>query len=357
MTDDGLLPAKDLGETPNLSSEADDYDSLPETLYELCSVNVRGWDNDDEEEARSFAGSVMGLAKTFSRYLDLSNLQSIVIGYDYREALASVTGADPKKNAPTTNEYGEGAAMAMTVMRDDEPWKVVVMWTPLVRQIVDEGHEHHKLALHTFWHELVHVDDTRVFATTFPGGWRAAFGRDELENRLLEMVNPCQSEYSAARKSAFWVPDYGSNYLDMLESALKDVDSQIRRARIAYRMHGDMDVLWPIVTERVRFLFQALGYALGHVDGVAASSNPNEELLARFEAHLDKIGELPSGWIVKEARAASRKLFDTHPWPGIEVFSDLNEIALKLIQQFRLYPRNQGEGLYIDAPYTSILDL
>jgi hypothetical protein len=338
------------------AAEDPDHESRPETLYAACNVNVRGWDNDDEDEARAFAGTVLGLARAFSKYLDLSRLESIVIGYDYPEALASVTGA-ATDSAPTVNEYGEGSAMAVTVVRDDQPWKVVVIWTPLVRQIADETHENHKLALHTFWHELVHVDDLQYFATTFPGGWRAARERNAMEGAFMAMVNPCQSEYSAARKSAFFKPDYGHGYLEMLEASLKDVDEQIREARIAYRLHGDMGVLWPIVTERVRFLFQAMGYALGHVDGVGHANDADGALMAQYEERLAKAAALPSGWILEETRKASQTLFDTNPWPSLDVFSDLIGIAEKLINQFGLYPRVAGEDLYIDAPYTSILDL
>ena len=115
------------------------------TLYEHCSINVRGWDSDNEEEARTFAHGVLEMAREMSRYLDLSHLEAIVIGSDYREALASVDrSADASPAVPTSNEYGEGGAMAVSVVRNDEPWSVVVIWLPLVRQMIDTAHDHHK---------------------------------------------------------------------------------------------------------------------------------------------------------------------------------------------------------------------
>ena len=48
----------------------------------------------------------MSLAKELSRYLDLSRLESIVIGWDYAEALASVDRGDGiPPAAPTANKY------------------------------------------------------------------------------------------------------------------------------------------------------------------------------------------------------------------------------------------------------------
>ncbi|MBS0274132.1 MAG: hypothetical protein JSR55_06955 [Proteobacteria bacterium] len=61
-----------------------------ETLPPNCSVNIRGWEDDNEAQAREFGEGVMSLAKELSRYLDLSRLKSIIIGWDYAEALASV---------------------------------------------------------------------------------------------------------------------------------------------------------------------------------------------------------------------------------------------------------------------------
>ena len=80
-----------------------------ETLPSNCSVNIRGWGNKNEAEAREFGRVVMSLAKKLSRYLDLSRLKSVVIGWDYAEVLASVDHGDGiPPAAPTANEYEQG---------------------------------------------------------------------------------------------------------------------------------------------------------------------------------------------------------------------------------------------------------
>ena len=119
-----------------------------ETLPSNCSVNIRGWENDNEAEAREFGRVVMSLAKELSRYLDLSRLESIIVGWDYAEALVSVDRGDGiPPAAPTANEYGLGGAMALHMVRNDEIWSVVVIWTGLVRQLNHTDHPEHKLAL------------------------------------------------------------------------------------------------------------------------------------------------------------------------------------------------------------------
>ncbi|MEY9097983.1 hypothetical protein ABIA24_000892 [Sinorhizobium fredii] len=333
--------------------------SLPEpTLYPKFSVQVRGWENDITEEVTEFAQVILAETYDISRYLDLSRLESIVIGADYREALESVNEASAQPTAaPTSNEYGQGAAMARHVMRDDEIWSVVVIWTPLVRQIADKDHELHKFALHIFFHELVHVDDLRLFSRTYPGGWKAAKPRDGRDLYLQSIVNPCQSEYSAQRRSAWVDPEAGFELLNMLEKVLLDVDNQVREERLKYRLHGDMDVLWPIVFERLTFLFQCLGYGLGHADWAINARGDDPERANRYERRLNELAELPSGWLLADCRKAVQPFFEMENWSGMEVFDPLIEVAEKLLNQYGMFTSASGDGIYVDMPYTGLHDL
>ncbi|WP_246780829.1 hypothetical protein [Rhizobium ruizarguesonis] len=143
----------------------DALDSTP-TLNPQFTVTIRGWEDDKEEEARDFGQRLCQLTREISNFIDLSRLDRIVIGSDYHEALASVNGEQAPAPTPTANEYGNGAAMATNIFRGDEVWSVVVIWTPLVRAIFDHEDPNQPLALHTFVHELIHVDDTRLATTT-----------------------------------------------------------------------------------------------------------------------------------------------------------------------------------------------
>ena len=329
-----------------------------ESLPPNCSVNVRGWENDNEGQARQFGEGVMSLAKELSRYLDLSRLKSIIIGWDYAEALASVDRGDGiPPAAPTANEYGQGGAMAVHVVHNDEIWSVVVIWTGLVRQLNQTDHPEHKLALQTFVNELVHVDDLRLFTRTYPGGWRAAKPRDGRDANLQPIVNPCQSEYSAQRRAAWAAPEHGLDLLEMLGKAMKDVDDQIRSARLSYRLHGDMDKYWPVVVERLTFLFQAIGYGLGHADWVEAKADDHPELAARYRAKLEELAGYPSGWMLDACRDAVQPFFDLEEWIDQEIYDPLIEVLERLLNQNGMYTRAHGDGIHVDMPYTGFHDL
>lgn len=329
-----------------------------ETLPSNCVISIRGWENDNEAEAREFGEDVISLTKVLSRYLDLSRLESIVIGWDYAEALASVDRGDGIPPAsPTTNEYGLSGAMAVHVIRGDEIWNVVVIWTGLVRQLIQTDHQEHKLALQTFVHELVHVHDLRLFTRTYPGGWRAAKPRDGRDASLQPIVNRCQSEYSAQRRAAWAAPEHGLDLLDMLGKAMKDVDDQIRSARLSYRLHGDMEKYWPVVVERLSFLFQAIGYGIGHADWVAANEDEHPELAARYRAKLDELAGYPSGWMLDACRAAVLPFFQLEEWIDQEVYDPLIDVLERLLNQNGMHTRAHGDGIYVDMPYTGFHDL
>ena len=337
---------------------AESEETPDETLPLNFSVKIRDWENENEAEAREFGQVVMFLAKELSRFLDLSCLESIVISWDYAEALASVDRGDSiPPAAPTANEYGLGGAMALHTVRNDEIWNVVVIQTGLVRQLNQSDHPEHKLALQTFVHELAHVHDLRLFARTYPGGWRAAKPRDGRDAKLLPIVNPCQSEYSAQRRAAWAAPEHGLDLLDMLSEAMKDVDDQIRSARLSYRVHGDMGKYWSAVAERLTFLFQAIGYGLGHADWVEANVDDHPELAARYRAKLRDLAGYPSGWVLDACRDAVQPFFDLEEWSDLKIYDPLIEVLERLLNQNGMHTRAHGDSIYVDMSYTGPHDL
>lgn len=313
-------------------------------------MNVRGWPT-TEEDARRVGETILAIARSVSRTFDLSRLESFVVGMDYREALASVRAGDLSSTMlPTSNEYGEGSAMAATVIRDDEPWSVVVIWAPLAMGIADRDHEGHTAAVHTLIHELAHVDELRLFAKTFPGGWRAAQSPDARHAALFGMIEPSYSEYVAERAAAGSWPELGDSYLGMLEGALGDVDEQIRAARYAYRRDGDLERFWGLVQARVRFLFQAIGYALGHADWIATDDEVDPALKASTQARVDALAAYPSGWVVGDARRALQPFFRVEAFTGMAMFDDLVALCERLLNQYGIFTSPTGNGLFIDVP-------
>lgn len=330
-------------------------DALP-TLPASFAVQIRGWENEDE--ARRFGEEISAWVYEFSKYRDLCRLQSVVIAWDYPEALANIdTGDAMPVAARTQNEYGQGGAMAVTLKQNDELWSSVVIWTPLVRELVDSNHPDHKLAVLTLAHELVHVEDQRIFESTYPGGWQSAKARDAREAEMQRIVNPCQSEYSAQRRSACFAPESGMELMDMLENAMRDVDEQITKARRAYRWHGDVERFWETARERLAFLFQAIGYAIGHADYIANDGAISADLAQQFKNKEQRIAELPQGWLLDACRDAVQPFFSLQEWRDMSIYDELEKVLERLLNLYGVYTSVRSERLYLDMPYSCLAEL
>ena len=138
---------------------------------------------------------------------------------------------------------------------------------------------------------------------------------------------------------------------------MKDVDDQIRSARLSYRLHGDMDKYWPVVVERLTFLFQAIGYGLGRADWVEANADDHPELAARYRAKLGDLAGHSLGWMLDACRDAVQPFVDLEAWIDLEIYDPLIEVLERLLNQNGMYTRAHGDDIYVDMPYTGFHDL
>lgn len=324
----------------------------PPSLAAGAAIELRGWHTENTEEARLFANRLMTLTSDYSRWLDLSRLSKIILSYDYRGALAEIEGIGGQPNIATSNEFGDGAAMSVLTEVDGELKSVLVVWTPLiVRMFDDEDSLEKRISLQSYVHELVHVDDQAFLERTYPGGASAMRQRDERHGVLLGIVAPAHSEYSATSRTAIMEPTTGFELVGLLKRAILDVVADVRRQRQLYRLHAlTLQDFWSWLEERCRFIFQSLGYALGHADGVIGSDDADEELKERYRAALREIEGMELGWLVPETRAALQPVMTQTAWAGLEVFDPLIDVAERLLNAFGVFTRLKDNAFYVDVP-------
>jgi hypothetical protein len=330
---------------------ADDESEREPTLPTDTALHLRGWAG-SENEARAFGEKVLALTHEYSRWLDLSRLSRIVVASDYRAAVAEVGSVDGTPNVATSNEFGEGAATALMTVEEGVPMSVLVVWTPMIERIFEpEETLERRTALQTYVHELVHVDDQAFLDKTFPGGALAAVQSDDRHGALLLMVAPAPAEYSATSRTAMIEPSTGFEFLNLLERTIAEAIQDVAERRSLYRVHAlSLEHFWIRVQERCRFIFQALGYALGHADGVLKSERADEALSARYREKLDRIAAMELGWLVAETREAVRPIMEQPAWTGLEAFDPLVELGERLLNRFGLFTSLRDGGLYVDVP-------
>ena len=346
-------------EGPAAGNRADENLEREPTLPSDMAVHIRGWDRDDADAARLFGERVLALTHEYSHWLDLSRLSRIILASDYRAAVAEVGGVDGGVNVATSNEFGEGAATALMTVEDQWLKSVLVVWTPMIARIFEqEDSLERRAALQTYVHELVHVEDQAFLDKTYPGGAMAMSASDDRHAPLLLMVAPAQAEYSAASRTAMIEPTTGFEFLNMLERTIAAVLADVRRQRQLYRVGGtSLEAFWLWVQERGRFIFQALGYALGHSDGIIRSEGADDELKERFRTELARIEAMELGWLVAETRKALLPIVEQSAWSGLEVFDPLIEVGERLLNAFGIFTRLELGMLYVDVPLTGWKDL
>ena len=331
---------------------ADEKPDTEPTLPRDTTVHIRGWNAADAEAARLFGERVLALTHEYSRWLDLSRLSRIIVASDYRAAIAEVCSVAGGVNVATSNDYAEGAATALMTIEDQCLKSVLVVWRPMIARIFEPTDSlERRAALQTYVHELVHVDDQAFLDKTFAGGAMAVVQRDDRHGALLLMVSPAQAEYSAASRTAMIEPMAGYEFLNMLERTIREAQPAVRRQCQLYRIAQiSLEAFWLLVQERARFIFQAIGYALGHADGIIRSDQADDELKESFRAALAQIEAMELGWLVPDTRNALRSIMEQGAWSGLEVFDPLIEVGERLLNAFGIFTRLEQGMLHINIP-------
>jgi hypothetical protein len=133
---------------------------------------------------------------------------------------------------------------------------------------------------------------------------------------------------------------------DLVAGALQAVEAEIRDAIIQYRTSADLDSLLKLAEQKIRFLIQCFGYALGHV---AALRKPIDELSPDLAKALESRG-LRAHW--DAAFDKLEKLDKKRPeWSSYWEIVELAEVAKGVMKahglNYSLLPDGQ---LYVDVP-------
>ncbi|GGZ32372.1 hypothetical protein [Asticcacaulis endophyticus] len=334
----------------DISEQDEPTDEHVMSLPESFSISIDGWTTGDEVDARAFANSLLNLTRELSTILDLSRLKALIVTTDYNAATASTShGELVGPGEPTDNEYGTGLAMARNVIIDEDIWSEVVIYVGLVQNIFSQGHESQPASLLTFVHELRHVHDTRVFSRSYPGGWQSALPRDGRDRNLQPIVNPLQSEYCAQRAAAWAAPADGLHLINMLEGPLRDLEEQMEAARTAFFVHDNLELFWESVAGRLKFLFQCLGYALGHYDYIEQNIDEHPALYEEYRQRLDALKNLPSGWLIEASQKSVEPFWSLDAWTGMEIYDEVEGILERLLNGFGVRTSVWEHGIWIEV--------
>lgn len=296
------------------------------------------------------AEEIKGLIEIAAQGFDLSRLERVILAVDYEAALNGLDyGYQRSREAkPTREDYAQGVAMAQMVMREGEPWTILVIDARIALGLLDEDEESRSMVTGLIIHELAHVHDQRKKSIALPNIWLKPH-LDLLHAVLFEGADSAWSEYFACRMTATVDPHQLTAQLETLENALERVQQTLRAEIIDYRTSADLERVWSIGQQQVTWLIQVAGYALGTLDGLKVNlADEAPELAEKLER-----GYFLRPW--HDLQTALRQMWDVYPeWPeGLDTYKPAMDAVEQSFHSLGFRPSLKNEGLYIDIPYTS----
>jgi hypothetical protein len=318
------------------------------TMPPDISVSLCGFASEDG--ARDFGHAVLGAVRAVSGLIDLERLDSITIGFDYDEALASV---DRGKEGlrPLSRSDGEviGIAMSPAVLRDGMVKIHLVFSADYIAGILDgEATDAFRFALGVIAHECAHVEVTKQRDLAFPGTVLQAH-YDGYEAELFgQVADSCWEEYAACRIAAPFSSGKNDDYTAGLEAVLAVARQRSNEAIRAYRLHADLN---RVINEAGSALCEPLkiaSYLLGHMDGVGLG-------WTELPAMRELIVASDYAELIDDLRDELRLLWEGRDsWSSIADFDMLRDVVRECFESGGLFFSARPDGTaHVAIPFTA----
>ncbi len=284
--------------------------------------------------------------------VDISTLNEVVIPDDFDAELVAFQESHGILERGRTNDgsglavckvvkYKESGQIIQTVFLDEDVW---------LRMLLSPEKADSDMAIHLLQHELAHVQDSQHQRNLFDADISLLHTND-LAVMLRNFARNTWGEYYANRTSGGTMPlEHACGIPGMYETidyVLSEVDILID----SYRYNGDIEDLWNKSVELCWRLMYMIGSSLGYFHYLASFFAKEGDVIKGTEKKTsESLGKLEPVWT--GASSALNDLFNTYPnWTGVEDLDELSEVILKAFNVMGLFPRQEGEGIYVDVPF------
>lgn len=305
----------------------------------------------DAEVSKVFIGVLNDIVVECGRFMDLSLLDGITIGFDYDAALESVDlgyESSIAKGYTNTNDL-IGVAKTLRVRRNGAIKGHVVYNANYLMPIVEDVNDPQWMATaNLIVHELAHVCEIAWFNGHSPGVMLEPFKGDWLRGQLLDAAHTCWEEYAACRLACvFESAIVRENYLKASISQTAVAFSRAHESIKSYRTHGD---LHRVIYEHCDIILnplKMLSYLLGHIDGSEVGEDFNSEYqkFSDFSPFVKKFQD--------ELRNAWESRFE---WDGLNGLTGIVDIYLEVFRAagmvLTLDTSQEGGSSRADFPFS-----
>jgi hypothetical protein len=284
--------------------------------------------------------------------VDIGSVVEVIIPEDFDAELVAFQEAHGlDERGRTHDESGIAACKVLRYQDSGETYHAVFLdkdyWLGMLLCGEKSGAD---LAIHFLHHELAHVQEMQYTREIFGDDFPLAY-KNNLQALLRGLASIVWGEYYANRTAGGTMPlEHAcgmSGLYETLEYALAEMDGQVA----SYRYHADIESLWTTGIELCRRLMYAIGSSLGYFHYNKAFFSVDGEIIGDAEKKVgESLGCLDGVWT--DAAMALDSLYSTYPdWQGPQDLDDLAEVVLQAFNILGLYPRQEGEDVYIDVPF------
>jgi hypothetical protein len=300
-----------------------------------------------QQAAEEISAVVKTLVTYMATDIPLRRLESIAFADDYAAALRNLDrGFAPSAQLQPTEEANcTGVAMAPIVVRNGEILACVVARGWLAHALHQSEDEQAFLtSVHTLGTMLGRVAFIHLFDSALPGTLLRPV-EDRLKSFLFQYIDDACSMYFAARSAAMLFPGAAEAFVEVLLRTLESLNIDVPKARLAYRLDGNMDGFMAVLVPAVGRTLVRSAALLGHCDGGDGTSDLPAELSTALE-----LSDLRS-WI-EVFRRDLRENYDRRGrWQSLDEFTDLSDHMERLMWHVGVIPWRTGEGdIRVEVP-------
>lgn len=307
----------------------------------------------EQEDVHHISEAITEVLASAAWTIPLGRLDGITFADDYAAALHGLDRGMPDAPAISTkdDEAGLGVAQAPMVIRDGVVKCHIVLRGLIGRMLVRKDDAERNHAQYVVVHELAHAGFTQVIDDTLPGVLLAPI-QNAMDGDLHRIVYAAWNGYFAARASANFSKGRLEDIQSLLLAGITEAFTDIPEARLAYRDHGDLNVLMAVASSKVAFVLEWAGNLLGHAAGAecgALEGNHGlEEELTRRELRA---------WLEDFGRDLEYLWDRRGRWESYDEFIAINRHAERLLWCFGIVPWTTPDGVYrIEVPLSTDAD-
>jgi hypothetical protein len=270
-------------------------------------------------------------------WLNFANLAEITFSDDYEQAVRDAAGSE--RTVRATTEVG-GVGMAMTLYSPDGA--SIVLHGGLARALAESDSKYHGHARSTVLHELCHVSD-ETFKDNLAEQGAQVHPSDRLYSFFCAAAETMWDEYFANKYSHGSWSD-AQVEMSLLKGTLPPLRRRMAQAVLEFRAHQQIEPLRRFAEDRVRFVAQCFGYAVGRLDALGVTL---EQHAPEVVSQLNELGLLDawnSAFVALEKLDAERS-----EWKDIGRLRELLPCCLEIMRVFGLRYRPSETGARIDV--------